>query len=380
MSLIVDAHQDLAWNAITFGRDYSHSAHTIRESELNSAAPAHNGNTLLGLPDYLRGEVAIVFGTLFAAPFRNKMGEWDVLNYKDSVQAHRLYAQQLDYYERLADTHPEFMLINTRRDLEGVLATWSPTSYHPVAKRSGHDVGRSQETSDSNRQVGIVRLMEGADGIREPKEAEWWLERGVRIIGLAWAATRYAGGTGEPGPLTPEGRRLLAEMANLGLILDLSHASDESFLEAIERFEGTIIASHANPRAMLKDPQRPERFLSDDMIRALRDRGGVTGIVPFNRFLKAGWQNADGKHAITLEHVVAMIDHVCQITGNADYVGIGSDFDGGFGVEHAPAEIDTVADLGLIGGKLKERGYAETDVEKVMGGNWLRILRRGLPA
>lgn len=363
MPLIVDAHQDLAWNALTFGRDYSRSAHAIRDSERDAAAPAHNGNALLGLDDYLRGRVAVVFGTLFAAPARSRMGEWDALTYKDSAQAHRLYAQQLDYYERLADTYPQFKLINTRRDLEEVLASWPDP----------------EGLKDLRGLVGIVRLMEGADGVREPKEAEWWMGRGVRIVGPAWAATRYAGGTGEPGPLPREGRRLLSEMGSLGLILDLSHASDESFLEALDCYEGVVIASHSNPRALLDGAPRPERHLSDEMISRLAGRGGVAGIVPYNRFLKGGWRPEDGKHAVTLAHVTAMIDHVCQITGSADHAGLGSDFDGGFGVERVPSEIDTVADLGLIGGALKERGYADADIEKIMSGNWLRVLRQGLP-
>jgi len=360
--LLVDAHQDLAWNALTFGRDYSLSAHATRDAERNTVAPTHNGSSLLGLPDCLRGNIAIIFGALFAAPARSKMGEWDTLTYKDSAQAHRLYSQQLDYYERLTDTHPQFQLINSRRDLETTLVSWN-----------GGD--------PNNRRVGIVRLMEGADCIREPKEAEWWMGRGVRIVGLSWGATRYAGGTHEPGPLTPDGRALLSEMASLGFILDLSHASDDSFFEALERFEGSVIASHSNPRALLKDPPRPERFLSDDMIRALAERSGVIGIVPYNRFLKADWRaDADGKQSITLTHLAAVVDHICQITGSADHAGIGSDFDGGFGVERVPAEIDTAADLGLIGGALKERGYAESDIEKIMGGNWIRILRQSLPA
>jgi membrane dipeptidase len=226
--------------------------------------------------------------------------------------------------------------------------------------------------------VGIVRLMEGADGIRQPKEIEWWVERGVRIVGLAWAGTRYAGGTGEPGPLTADGRRLLVEMASQRTILDLSHASDESFLEAAERYEGVVIASHANPRAMVKDPPRPERYLSDDMIRVLAERGGVVGLVPYNRFLKADWRPEDPRQDIRLDRVLDMIDHLCQLTGSAGHAGIGSDFDGGFGVERTPAEIDTVADLGLIGSGLKRRGYADPDVEKILGGNWLRVLRQGL--
>jgi membrane dipeptidase len=222
--------------------------------------------------------------------------------------------------------------------------------------------------------------MEGADGIREPAEAEQWLERGVRLVGLAWSGTRYAGGTGEPGPLTPEGRELLNVMASLGLMLDLSHLSDESCLEALDRFQGTVVATHANPRALVRNPARPERFLTDEMIRHLAERGGVVGIVPFNRFLTGDWKNSDGKQAVTLARVVAMIDHICQLTGSARHVGLGSDFDGGFGVESVPAEIDTVADLQKIGVALQTQGYAEKDVAGILGLNWVEVLRRGLPA
>jgi membrane dipeptidase len=105
------------------------------------------------------------------------------------------------------------------------------------------------------------------------------------------------------------------------------------------------------------------------------------GIVPFNHFLNTEWREADGKEALTLDAtVIAMIDYVCQLTGSADHVALGSDFDGGFGVERTPAEIDTVADLALVGDRLKARGYAPADVEKILNGNWLRILRQGLPA
>jgi len=230
------------------------------------------------------------------------------------------------------------------------------------------------------RQVGVVPLMEGADGIREPEEAAWWQERGVRIVGLAWTGTRYAGGTGEPGPLTPEGRRLVSVLGELGLILDLSHASDESFLEALDRFEGTVIASHANARALLPDYARPERLLTDEMIRRLAEAGGVIGVVPFNRFLKDSWTPEQGKATVTLDDVVAHIDHICQVTGSAAHAAIGSDFDGGFGVERTPAEIDTVADLQKLVPKLRARGYSEADVAAILSGNWLGVLRRGLPA
>ena len=90
MPLIVDAHQDLAWNAITFKRDYSQSALAIRESEKGTDAPIKNGLCTIGLPELLQGNVAIVFGTLFASPMRRKMGEWDAIAYADSDQANKL--------------------------------------------------------------------------------------------------------------------------------------------------------------------------------------------------------------------------------------------------------------------------------------------------
>jgi membrane dipeptidase len=361
MHLIVDAHQDLAWNALTFGRDYARPVMVTRELEKDAEAPKRNGSATIGLAELLLGHVGVIFGTLFASPKRLKTGAWDSLAYADASEAHRLYAQQLDYYERLADDHPVFQLVNTRGDLESILATW-------------------QKDDFTKRRIGLVRLMEGADGIREPKEAEWWMERGVRLIGPAWAGTRYSGGTGEPGPLTPEGRQLLKVMADLGLILDLAHMPDESYFEALDHFPGVVVCTHSNPRARVKNAQRPERFLSDEMIRRLAERGGVIGVIPFNRFLRGDWDHAEGKHAVKLEMLIAVIDHICQVTGSVAHVGLGSDFDGGFGVEGLPSELDHVGDLQKIGAALAERGYAEKDVAAILGGNWVEILRRGLPA
>ena len=76
---------------------------------------------------------------------------------------------------------------------------------------------------------------------------------------------------------------------------------------------------------------------------------------------------------------IGAIDHVCQVTGSANHVGIGSDFDGGFGAESIPAELDTVADLRLIGPALLARGYTPEAVNSILGGNFLRILRTALP-
>jgi membrane dipeptidase len=362
MHLIVDAHEDLAYNAAYFGRDYTRSALVTRQLELNGPVPKRNGNTLLGLPEFLQAQVAVIFSTLFAAPARQQQTEAPFTKtYSTAQEAHDLANAQMDYYYQLVDENEPFELIGSRGDLDRVLATWAAPE-------------------PAGRRVGLVPLMEGADPIREPQEAEWWMERGVRIVGLAWGATRFAGGTGAPGPLTAEGRRLLDVMADLGLILDLSHSSDESFLGALDRFQGTVIVSHANARALLDGFARPERMLTDEMIRRAAEAGAVIGVVPYNNFLKAGYKPSDGKEAVSLSAVLDMIDHICQVTGSAAHAGLGTDFDGGFGVERVPAEIDTIADLQKLDGALQARGYAEPDIAAILGLNWIGVLRRGLPA
>jgi membrane dipeptidase len=154
-------------------------------------------------------------------------------------------------------------------------------------------------------------------------------------------------------------------------MLDLSHMAEQSFLEAVDRYEGTLIASHSNPRKF----RNSDRHLSDDMIRRLAERQGVMGIVFYNRFLSNEWNRGDPKGDVTLSTVIDAIDYVCQLTGSAAHVGIGTDFDGGFGVEAIPAELDTVMDLLKVADALRARGYSESDIEAVMGGNMLRQLR-----
>ena len=78
--------------------------------------------------------------------------------------------------------------------------------------------------------------------------------------------------------------------------------------------------------------------------------------------------------------MIAHIDHICQLAGNSEHAAIGSDFDGGFGLQSIPPELDSVADLQLIAKELMARGYNETDAANVLGGNWLRFLRKNLPS
>jgi membrane dipeptidase len=232
--------------------------------------------------------------------------------------------------------------------------------------------------SPEQRRVGLILLMEGADGVRQPEELAFWFYQGERNIAPAWIGTRYAGGTGEPGPFTPAGRVLLQEMAELGLILDLSHLAEEGVEEALASYPGPIMASHSNARALLLANQ-PDRHLSDQTIRRLAERGGVIGVVLPNDFIKNGITLADPKSKVTLTDVVTHIDHMSRLVGHTNHIGLGSDFDGGFGRAHTPAGLESVADLPRLGDALAEHGYSPNQVEAIMGGNWLSLLRRALP-
>ena len=360
--LIIDSHCDLAWNMQAFQRDYTRSADETRRLEKDTFVPGQNGDSLIGWPDYQRGRVAIVFSTLFAAPLRTKSGDWDKAVYSSHEEAHRVYWDQLQLYHRLTDSKPEyFRLILSTGDLRAHLDEW-------------------RSSGEGKHPVGLIPLMEGADGIRSADELDEWYSQGLRLIGLSWAGTRYAGGTREPGPLTEEGRRLVKAMANFNFTLDLSHMDEQSALEALDLYEGPIIASHANCLALL--PNFPtNRHLSDRVIRGVLERDGVIGIIPLNSFLKTGWSLAkeSRREEVPLEVVAAHMDHVCQLAGDARHVGIGSDFDGGFGVQSVPPEIDTVADLQKLVPLLTGRGYSDADAANILGGNWLNFLEKNLP-
>ncbi|HEX5942186.1 MAG TPA: membrane dipeptidase, partial [Anaerolineales bacterium] len=235
MPLIIDSHQDIAWNMLTYGRDYTRPVHETRRLEAGTVTPELNGDCTVGWPEYQRGQVAAVFATLFATPAR-KREQGDTVFYADYQTAHRLYRNQIDVYRKLVDSHPDkFRLLASVKELDSVVDHWSKT----VPEGEGHPVG-------------MIYLMEGADGIRSPQELEEWYDLGLRIIGLAWAGTRYSGGTGEPGPLTAEGRKLISAMMDYNFLLDLSHMDEAAALESLDRYEGPVMATHSNCAALMR--------------------------------------------------------------------------------------------------------------------------------
>ena len=154
------------------------------------------------------------------------------------------------------------------------------------------------------------------------------------------------------------------------MVLDLTHLADQAFWEALECFEGAVLASHNNCRALVPG----DRQYSDEQLRAIVERGGVVGAALDAWMLHPGWIKGETPNAVVgLDAVADHIDHVCQVAGNAWHAGIGSDLDGGYGTEQCPHDLDTIADLQKIAGLLRARGYAETDVEAIMHGNWIRF-------
>ena len=350
---IVDAHVDIAYNAVVLGRDLSRPLAEIREHERkHPLADAKAGVCTVSWPTLLEGRTAVVGGSIFVEPGRKSRPK-ATATYHTPEEAHDQGMQQLDYYRRVGDERDDVEIVSDAGTLDRVLASWE--SDRPI--------------------VGVFVVMEGAEPILDPGDLGWWVERGLRGIGLSWSAgTRYAGGNASPGPITDEGRTLLHAMADLNLLLDISHLWEDAAHTALDRYPGPIAATHANPRAFVDSP----RLLSDDLIRRLAEREGVIGVVTYNRMLEPAWR--PGQPRVPIARLIEAIDHICQIAGHADSTGIGSDLDGGFGLASVPAGLSSAADLGKIGDLLGERGYTDTDIQAIMGENWLRLMRRALEA
>ena len=224
--------------------------------------------------------------------------------------------------------------------------------------------------------VGFILSLEGADSIVNLEYLEKAHESGLRALGPAhYGPGRYAFGTDASAPLSQQGKELVRKMDELGIILDTTHLCDLAFWDALEIYQGPVWASHNNVRALVDH----NRQFSDEMIKALVDRGAVIGGAFDAWMLSPGWERGKStpkERNVSISTVLDHLDHICQIAGNANHIGIGSDLDGAFGTEQSPFDLETIADLKKIPDLLRNRGYASADVEKVMHGNWLNFLKK----
>jgi membrane dipeptidase len=346
---IVDAHLDLAENTTLFFRDLTLSAAEIRAFENRTTRQA-----TVSLPELERGGIAVVFATVTAGFLTEDVGadfepRAAIYHTPEEAEAHAL--TQIKLYENW-DKQGRARLLKSVNDLEHHLHLWQ-TDHKP----------------------GLVMLMEGADPIVHVRDLPQWWQRGLRIIGLTFGDTRYGKGVGggsltfKRGGLTAEGLELLGQMTELGFIWDISHLTEEGVRQGLDLGFPRICASHANAQAFTPT----DRHLSDNVIRAVAERGGVMGLVLYNGFLDYRWKQ-DNSITVTLdEHLRRHMNHIAHLTG-WNHVGIGSDLDGGLGLEESPLEIDTVADLYKVGSVVP----AEVR-DAVLSTNWLNFLRSSLP-
>ena len=330
---IVDAHLDLAYNAVR-GRDVVRPA--IEQT------PDVQGIPTVGFPDLKAGGVGLICATIFCQPALP-----DVPGYTTADEAAIVAREQLRWYNTQV-REGRLRLLRKRGDI-------------PQFESAGGTLE-------------AILLLEGADPVRTPDDLPEWFEAGLRIVGLSWKQTRYAGGTGAPGPLTAAGVSLVHALDKFGIIHDASHLAEESFWQLLDISGGPVIASHSNCRAIVPT----DRQLSDEMAQAIFKRNGVIGINFFDKFLLGPAEH--GRRRARLTDVVRHIKHFCNLAGDTEHVGLGTDMDGGLGREQIPVEIATSADLLRVADVLSEAGFADTDVRGFMGKNWLRFFRENLPA
>lgn len=344
--MIVDAHLDLAWNALVTGRDLTRP--------LDRA-----DGSMTTLPALGAAGVALVCATLFVEPVESWIDDDDGFTGPRYATPHEAEAQALaqvaTYEGWVAGGHAR--LITGRASLADHLARFA-----------------------EDRVPGLILLMEGADPIVAPEDLSAWWDRGVRMIGLAWGPTRYAGGTGSSAGLSPAGAELLHAMAERGVIHDTSHLSEEAFAAAAELRHHAVCLTHVAARALQERPGRSpriplNRFASDAQLRTVARAGGVIGLALLNDFLDPGWTPATARDTPVRVggQVAAHLAHIAGVTG-WEHVGIGSDVDAGHGRDATPAELDSVRDWERIGDAVPETARAG-----VLGGNWLRFLRDALP-
>ena len=353
--LIVDSHLDLAFNALFYNRELKRPVAETRALEAGMPEAGRGGGTV-ALPEMRRGRVALCFATLFGR-VSDRWREGSALDASAPEIGYARAHGQLAYY-RLLEAQGELRQIRTRRELDAHLAEW-------------------QEGAAERPPIGFVLVMEGADPILSPDQVQAWWDEGLRAVSLAhYGVSSYAHGTGTDGGLLERGPALLRAARSVGMMLDLTHLADRAFWEALERFDGPVHTSHSNCRALVTG----QRQMSDAMLRAIIERNGVIGAACEAWMLYPGWvQGETSPEVVSLSDLVDHMDHVCQLAGNADHAGLGTDLDGGFGKERTPHDLDTIADLQRIPALLSDRGYADTDIAKLMHGNWVRLLRRALP-
>lgn len=353
--LLFDAHLDLSMNAIQWNRDISRPLEEVRRREAGDTDKPDRGLGVVTLPEMRKAGIGICVATQIG----HSAAQDAILKaWKSPEIAWAITQAQLAWYRAMEERGEMRQIV----DLQGL--------------REQAELWKDGPRDD-DAPIGYILSLEGADSIVTLGHLERAYAYGLRALGPAhYSVGRYAPGTGAEGPLTPIGRDLVQEMARLGIILDVTHLTDAGFFEALELYDGPAVwASHNNVRKLVPH----QRQFSDEQLKLLIERRAVIGAVFDAWMMTPGWvrqKSTPENTGLKLEAIIDHIDHICQLAGSSDHVGIGSDLDGGFGYEQTPQDLRSIADLRKLIELLKARGYSQNDVEKIMHGNWLALLER----
>ncbi len=297
-----------------------------------------------------------------------------------------------------------------KRADEQIAAVRALGQSHPETWQLATSTADIRRISAAGKLAALMGL-EGGYAIDERIEnVSRYYEMGVRYMSPAWSvSTSWAGSSSDAvGPtrgLNEFGKKVIQEMNRLGMLVDVSHVSDKTFWDIAKTSSKPFIASHSGCRAIAK----VNRNLDDEMIRAIVGSRGVVCVLFYPEFLEPGWsekkkqvdaeiaplvqkasetEKGDAAHKkmardrvraeeyarrlppVTVARLVDHIDHIVKLVG-IDFVGIGSDFDG---VQASLSDLRSVADLPNLTGELLKRGYSETDIDKILGGNVMRVM------
>ncbi len=349
---IVDAHLDLSMNAMEWNRDLRLPVMAIREREQGMTDKPDRGRGTVAFPELRKGNIGLVVATQIA---RYVSPESKLKGWSSPEQAWAQTQAQLSWYRTMEEAG-ELVQITDINELTHHLENWN-----------------------AKKPIGYILSLEGADSLITIDYLHRAYEYGLRAVGPGhYGPGRYANGTDASGGLNSMGKSLLKEMESLNMILDATHLCDEAFWDAMEMYNAPVWASHNNCRALVNH----NRQFSDDMIKTLIQKDAVIGGAMDAWMMVPNWQrgiSTPENMDCNLEKMIDHMDHICQLAGNSNHIGIGTDLDGAYGKEQCPYDIETIADLQTIPTLLSKRGYSQIDIEKIMHGNWLRILKRSLP-
>jgi membrane dipeptidase len=349
---IFDAHLDLAMNALEWNRDLRWSVDQIRQSESGMSDKPDRGNNTVSFEAMRRGNVGLCVATQIA---RYVKPQRELPGWNSPEQAWAQTQGQLSWYREM-ERLGYLKQITDLKGLKDHLDRWEENPEHTP--------------------IGYILSLEGADSLVTLEHLEIAYESGLRAIGPAhYGPGTYAHGTDSWGGIGARGKELLKRMEQLNIILDATHLCDESFWEALDNFQGPVWASHNNCRKFVNH----NRQFSDEQIRELINRDAVIGMALDAWMMVPNWErgiSTPQSMDASLRQTVQNIDHICQLAGNVNHVGIGTDLDGAFGKEQTPIEIDTISDLRKIPELLAQKGYKKSEIERIMSGNFTAFLER----